>query len=258
MAFASFDRQRASAPMAEINMVPLIDVMLVLLVIFIVTAPLLTHAVKLDLPQGQRAGQRAQAREDRVRDRRRRQRCSGTASRSRATRPRSASPPKASSQPQPEVHLRADQAVRLPLRRPDAGRRLAGRPDQGRLRQRARSALITPPAPAPAAPRQPVHDNAATNATAPDRPSTTLEERLTALLPLGALAAGFGLALGAALAQTARAGRQGHHARAGARCKAPGRDRPARTPCRPPPRASARASRSCATCRSRSPWSPRS
>jgi biopolymer transport protein ExbD len=36
--------------MADINMVPLIDVMLVLLVIFIVTAPLLTHAVKIDLP----------------------------------------------------------------------------------------------------------------------------------------------------------------------------------------------------------------
>jgi biopolymer transport protein ExbD len=51
MAFASFDSKRASAPMAEINMVPLIDVMLVLLVIFIVTAPLLTHAVKLDLPK---------------------------------------------------------------------------------------------------------------------------------------------------------------------------------------------------------------
>jgi biopolymer transport protein ExbD len=37
--------------MAEINMVPLIDVALVLLVIFIVTAPLLTNAVKLDLPK---------------------------------------------------------------------------------------------------------------------------------------------------------------------------------------------------------------
>lgn len=36
--------------LAEINVVPLIDVMLVLLVIFIVTAPLLTHAVKVDLP----------------------------------------------------------------------------------------------------------------------------------------------------------------------------------------------------------------
>ena len=51
MAFASFDRPRGAAPMAEINMVPLIDVLLVLLVIFIVTAPLLTHAVKLNLPR---------------------------------------------------------------------------------------------------------------------------------------------------------------------------------------------------------------
>ena len=51
MAFASFDRKTSGQPMAEINMVPLIDVALVLLVIFIVTAPLLTHAVKLDLPK---------------------------------------------------------------------------------------------------------------------------------------------------------------------------------------------------------------
>jgi biopolymer transport protein ExbD len=50
MAFGSFGSRGASAPMSDINMVPLIDVMLVLLVIFIVTAPLLTHAVKLDLP----------------------------------------------------------------------------------------------------------------------------------------------------------------------------------------------------------------
>ena len=51
MAFASFDSNRSAAPMSEINMVPLIDVVLVLLVIFIVTAPLLTNAVKLDLPK---------------------------------------------------------------------------------------------------------------------------------------------------------------------------------------------------------------
>lgn len=37
--------------MSEINTSPLVDVMLVLLVIFIITAPLLTHAVKIDLPQ---------------------------------------------------------------------------------------------------------------------------------------------------------------------------------------------------------------
>jgi biopolymer transport protein ExbD len=51
MAFASFDSRRGGVPMAEINMVPLIDVMLVLLVIFIITAPLLTQAVKLELPK---------------------------------------------------------------------------------------------------------------------------------------------------------------------------------------------------------------
>ncbi len=51
MAFASFNRKSGTAPMSDINMVPLIDVMLVLLVIFIVTAPLLTHAVRLDLPR---------------------------------------------------------------------------------------------------------------------------------------------------------------------------------------------------------------
>jgi biopolymer transport protein ExbD len=51
MAFASFDARHASAPVSDINMVPLIDVMLVLLVIFIITAPLLTNAVKLELPK---------------------------------------------------------------------------------------------------------------------------------------------------------------------------------------------------------------
>lgn len=51
MAFGGFNKGGDSAPMAEINMVPLIDVMLVLLVIFIITAPLLTHAVKINLPR---------------------------------------------------------------------------------------------------------------------------------------------------------------------------------------------------------------
>ena len=52
MAFGGFNKSGANnMPQAEINMVPLIDVMLVLLVIFIVTAPLLTHSVKIDLPQ---------------------------------------------------------------------------------------------------------------------------------------------------------------------------------------------------------------
>jgi biopolymer transport protein ExbD len=51
MAFGGFHRSGADMPMAEINMIPLTDVMLVLLVIFIITAPLLTHAVKIDLPR---------------------------------------------------------------------------------------------------------------------------------------------------------------------------------------------------------------
>jgi biopolymer transport protein ExbD len=50
MAFGAFTKSGDAAPMAEINMIPLIDVMLVLLVIFIITAPLLTHAVRIDLP----------------------------------------------------------------------------------------------------------------------------------------------------------------------------------------------------------------
>ena len=50
MAMQGFDREDFSAPMAEINTTPLVDVMLVLLVIFLVTAPILTQAVKLELP----------------------------------------------------------------------------------------------------------------------------------------------------------------------------------------------------------------
>ena len=55
MAFGSLDSGGSGQPMAEINTTPLVDVMLVLLVIFIITAPLFTHAVKLDLPSAQSA-----------------------------------------------------------------------------------------------------------------------------------------------------------------------------------------------------------
>ena len=53
MAFGTFDSGSNTQPMAEINTTPLVDVMLVLLVIFIITAPLLTHAIRLDLPNAQ-------------------------------------------------------------------------------------------------------------------------------------------------------------------------------------------------------------
>ena len=51
MVMGSFDTRRHQPPMADINVVPLVDVMLVLLVIFIITTPLFTHSVKIDLPK---------------------------------------------------------------------------------------------------------------------------------------------------------------------------------------------------------------
>ena len=53
MSFGGFDPGSQPQPMAEINTTPLVDVMLVLLVVFIITAPLLTHALRVDLPDAQ-------------------------------------------------------------------------------------------------------------------------------------------------------------------------------------------------------------
>jgi biopolymer transport protein ExbD len=50
MSFGEFD-ESFRAPMSEINTTPLVDVMLVLLIIFIVTAPLLTHSIPIELPK---------------------------------------------------------------------------------------------------------------------------------------------------------------------------------------------------------------
>ena len=51
MAFGRLERSTGAPPMSDINMTPLIDVMLVLLVIFIITAPLLASSIRLDLPK---------------------------------------------------------------------------------------------------------------------------------------------------------------------------------------------------------------
>ena len=110
MAFASFDSKNAGAPMAEINMVPLIDVMLVLLVIFIVTAPLLTQAVKLELPKASSVPNVVKAEKiDFAIDAKGALYWNGEpVDRAEAARRFALESQK---QPQPEVHLRADQSV---------------------------------------------------------------------------------------------------------------------------------------------------
>ena len=63
MAFGRLPSSKTPTPMSDINVTPMVDVMLVLLVIFILTAPLLTSAIRLDLPKGEGAqsGQAPQA-----------------------------------------------------------------------------------------------------------------------------------------------------------------------------------------------------
>jgi biopolymer transport protein TolR len=55
MAFGRLERSPGAQPMSDINMTPLIDVMLVLLVIFMITAPLMTSSLKLELPRSDAA-----------------------------------------------------------------------------------------------------------------------------------------------------------------------------------------------------------
>lgn len=51
MTFGRLERTSASQPMSDINVTPLVDVMLVLVVIFIITTPLLASAIRMDLPK---------------------------------------------------------------------------------------------------------------------------------------------------------------------------------------------------------------
>ena len=52
MAFDNFDEGNSDKPLSEINIIPLVDVMLVLLILFIITAPLfIPHSIKIDVPE---------------------------------------------------------------------------------------------------------------------------------------------------------------------------------------------------------------
>ncbi|MGW8394881.1 ExbD/TolR family protein [Pseudoduganella sp. HUAS MS19] len=61
MAFGSFNHHRQKESMADINVTPMVDVMLVLLVIFIISAPMFTNAVQLELPKAQAKASQQQA-----------------------------------------------------------------------------------------------------------------------------------------------------------------------------------------------------
>ncbi len=107
MAFGGFQEGNKSAPMADINTTPLVDVMLVLLVIFIITAPLLTSAIKVDLPNA--PAQTAQTKPDTIEigiDAKNQFFWNQDAVSLDELKTRLASNAKKS--PQPEIHLRAD------------------------------------------------------------------------------------------------------------------------------------------------------
>ena len=109
MAFGGFDQRNGQQPMAEINTTPLVDVMLVLLVIFIITAPLFHQAVPIDLPQvsSTRLDDKPEVVQLAV-DGEGRLFWNGEAIPREALDARFA----AASPRQPELHLRADRAVR--------------------------------------------------------------------------------------------------------------------------------------------------
>ncbi len=61
MAFGAFNPHRQQPAISDINVTPMVDVMLVLLVIFIISAPMFTHVIKLDLPRAQAGSAQHQA-----------------------------------------------------------------------------------------------------------------------------------------------------------------------------------------------------
>jgi len=112
MAFGSFnDQGGGQQPMSEINVTPLVDVMLVLVIIFIITAPLLTHGIKIDLPKAASTANPEKPETITLSlDAEGKVFWNGEAVKDEQLPARMAEAAK--QQPQPELHLRADQNTR--------------------------------------------------------------------------------------------------------------------------------------------------
>ncbi|MCU0958041.1 MAG: biopolymer transporter ExbD [Hydrogenophaga sp.] len=97
--------------LSEINMIPFIDVMLVLLIIFIITVPVIKHAVNVDLPKA--SSERLQDRPDNIRlavDAEGHYHWNDVRVEDEALAGRLSAA--AAMEPQPELHIRGDRAVR--------------------------------------------------------------------------------------------------------------------------------------------------
>jgi biopolymer transport protein ExbD len=111
MAFGKFDSDSEDEVLSEINMIPLIDVMLVLLIVFIITVPVIRHAVQLELPQA--TSQPSQERPATIRlaiDAQGQYHWNEAAISDQELQARLDAA--AAQQPQPELHLSGDKAVR--------------------------------------------------------------------------------------------------------------------------------------------------
>ena len=109
MAFGTQDE--TDDVMNEINMTPMVDIMLVLLIIFIITVPVMKHSVNIDLPRATNEIQNAKPETLRLSVD-----AQGTYFINEATITDSELPPRlkaaAAQNPQPELHIRGDKAVR--------------------------------------------------------------------------------------------------------------------------------------------------
>ena len=111
MAFSNFEPEDSDEVLGEINMVPLIDVMLVLLIVFIVTLPVVRHAVTVDLPQTSSSPSRDKPETVQLSiDAQGRYHWNQELLSDEALQARLEAA--ATQQPQPELHVRGDKAVR--------------------------------------------------------------------------------------------------------------------------------------------------